>query len=104
MHCGHSKVAAVVPQDIALAGFYDFPFPWSDAFRPHLTTVAQPTYELGRQAADMLVPHLRNPAVLRPERVILNGKLMIRESSGALRSTRTARPVTVSTAAPADRL
>src|SRR6266568_4873155 len=30
----------VVPDDIALVGFDDFPFPWSDAFRPHLTTIA----------------------------------------------------------------
>src|SRR5207245_6062310 len=49
----------MVPDDVALVGFDDFPFPWSDAFRPHLTTVAQPTYELGRRAAEILVQRLK---------------------------------------------
>ena len=49
----------LVPEDVALVGFDDFPFPWSDAFRPHLTTVAQPTYELGRRAAELLVQRLK---------------------------------------------
>ena len=47
-----------VPEDVAMVGFDDFPYPWSDAFRPRLTTVAQPTYELGRRAAEMLVERL----------------------------------------------
>jgi len=74
----------VVPDDIALVGFDDFPYPWSDAFRPHLTTVAQPTYELGRRAAEILVEHLRGSSSNHPERVILEGKLVVRESSGTL--------------------
>ncbi len=72
-----------VPEDIALVGFDDFPFPWSDAFRPHLTTVAQPTYELGRRAAEMLVRMLNDGSHRTTERVVLDGKLVIRESSGA---------------------
>jgi LacI family transcriptional regulator, galactose operon repressor len=81
-----------VPEDIALVGFDDFPFPWSDAFRPHLTTVAQPTYDLGRQAAEMLVRMLNDGGHRISERVVLDGKLVIRESSGAarLRPMRTA--------------
>jgi len=74
----------VVPDDIALVGFDDFPYPWSDAFRPHLTTVAQPTYELGRRAAEILVEHLRGSSSNHPERVVLEGKLVVRESSGTL--------------------
>jgi len=73
-----------VPDDIALVGFDDFPFPWSDAFRPHLTTVAQPTYELGRRAAEMLVERLKAPKTHNSERVVLDGNLVIRESSGAI--------------------
>jgi DNA-binding LacI/PurR family transcriptional regulator len=74
-----------VPDDVALVGFDDFPFPWSDAFRPHLTTVAQPTYELGRRAAEMLVHMLNGSNNTAPQRTVLEGKLVIRESSGPLR-------------------
>ena len=74
----------VVPDDIALVGFDDFPYPWSDAFRPHLTTVAQPTYELGRRAAEILVEYLRGARSNHAERVVLEGKLVVRESSGTL--------------------
>jgi LacI family transcriptional regulator len=79
----------VVPDEIAIVGFDDFPFPWSDAFRPQLTTVAQPTYELGRRAAEMLVKQLRGASTQSAERVVLEGTLVIRESSGAfMRSLR----------------
>jgi LacI family transcriptional regulator len=73
-----------VPDDVALVGFDDFPFPWSDAFRPHLTTVAQPTYELGRRSAEVLVQLLRGSGLPAERRIVLDGKLVIRESSGAL--------------------
>jgi LacI family transcriptional regulator len=79
-----------VPDDVALVGFDDFPFPWSDAFRPHLTTVAQPTYELGRRAAEMLVQMLQTASPPVAQRAVLDGKLLIRESSGALRGPRAA--------------
>jgi LacI family transcriptional regulator len=74
----------VVPDDVALVGFDDFPFPWSDAFRPHLTTIAQPTYELGRRAAEILVQRLKGSNSTSAERVVLDGKLVVRESSAAL--------------------
>jgi LacI family transcriptional regulator len=73
-----------VPDDVALVGFDDFPFPWSDAFRPHLTTIAQPTYELGRRAAELLVQLLKGSSPGPAERVVLDGQLVVRESSGAL--------------------
>lgn len=72
-----------VPDDVALVGFDDFPYPWSDAFRPHLTTVAQPTYELGRRAAEVLVERLHGASSGEASRTILQGKLVVRESSGA---------------------
>lgn len=78
-----------VPRDIALVGFDDLPFPWSDALHPRLTTVAQPTYELGRCAAEVLVRRLRAPTTPPVERVVLDGKLVIRESCGAVGSTGT---------------
>jgi LacI family transcriptional regulator len=89
-----------VPDDIALVGFDDFPFPWSDAFRPHLTTVAQPTYELGRRAAEMLVQRLKAQKSGDPQRVVLEGKLVIRESSGPIAQR---APAAATAAAPARR-
>jgi DNA-binding LacI/PurR family transcriptional regulator len=50
-----------------------------------LTTVAQPTYELGRRAAELLVRRLKGSSSTVPaERVVLDGQLVVRESSGAL--------------------
>jgi LacI family fructose operon transcriptional repressor len=58
-----------------------------------LTTVAQPTYELGRRAAEMLVQRLTAPKASRTaEHVVLEGKLVVRESSGALDGRRSTRP------------
>lgn len=68
-----------VPGDVALAGFDD-PF-WSTLVRPGLTCIQQPTYEMGRLAADLLIQRLRNPA--RPTReVVLKSKFIVRESCG----------------------
>jgi DNA-binding LacI/PurR family transcriptional regulator len=72
-----------VPDELAIVGFDDFPFPWSEAFRPQLTTVAQPTYELERRAAEMLVRQLSGAISEPAQRVVLEGTLVIRESSGA---------------------
>jgi LacI family transcriptional regulator len=70
-----------VPEDVAVVSFDDLPYPWADAFRPHLTTVAQPTYELGRKAAETLVKRLRAPIALPSERIVIEGTLLVRESS-----------------------
>jgi DNA-binding LacI/PurR family transcriptional regulator len=69
-----------VPQDVAVVGFDDAPWaPWLD---PPLTTVAQPAYELGRRAAELLLDRLERPA--RPPRsVVLEARLVVRESCGA---------------------
>jgi LacI family transcriptional regulator len=69
-----------IPRDIALVGFDDFS--WADVFGPRLTTVAQPTYELGRTAAELLVARIAGEPGGRPERVVLPGRLVIRESCG----------------------
>src|SRR5262249_47596967 len=65
-----------IPRDIALVGFDDEP--WTTLTRPQLTVVAQPTYEIGRQAAQLLatVP-TDGPA----RHVVLPPTLIPRESS-----------------------
>ena len=92
-----------VPDDVALVGFDDFPFPWSDAFRPHLTTIAQPTYELGRRSAETLVQMLRRTVPHPPRRIVLDGKLVVRESSGAPKPTQLVEVSARGRASPASR-
>jgi LacI family transcriptional regulator len=68
-----------VPQDIALAGFDDFE--WADLFAPRLTTVAQPSRELGVAAARLLFARLAAPD-RRPTSIRLRPVLRIRNSCG----------------------
>lgn len=48
------------PETLSVLGFDDFE--WSAYFTPRLTTIAQPTYEMGRQAMQMLLRILQEPA------------------------------------------
>lgn len=69
-----------VPEDIALVGFDDMP--WSAEFRSPLTAVSQPTYEVGQEAVHLLLRRLAQPdAPVRT--VVLNTRLIVRESCGA---------------------
>ncbi|MBF8192537.1 LacI family DNA-binding transcriptional regulator [Nonomuraea sp. K274] len=67
-----------IPDRVGVIGFDDIP--WARLFRPGLSTVRQPTYELGRAAARLLVDRIENPA--RPTaRMVLQTELHPRESS-----------------------
>lgn len=48
-----------VPEDISVIGFDDIPM--ASMVRPMVTTVHQPIYEMGVEAAKMLIEHLKNP-------------------------------------------
>jgi len=65
-----------IPGDVALVGFDDQP--WTTLTSPQLTVVAQPTYEIGREAAQLL--STANTAD-GPRSVVLSPSLLIRESS-----------------------
>ncbi|MEO3797489.1 LacI family DNA-binding transcriptional regulator [Nonomuraea sp. B10E15] len=67
-----------VPGEMGVVGFDEIP--WADLVRPSLTTVAQPTYELGRMAARLLVDRIATPAG-RPATVVLPAELRPRQSS-----------------------
>ena len=46
------------PEDISLVSYDDYE--WQEAFRPRLTTIAQPAFLLGQRAAEVLIrPHHR---------------------------------------------
>jgi LacI family transcriptional regulator len=67
-----------VPDEVGFVGFDDIP--WAHLVRPSLTTVAQPTYELGQTAARLLVERIREPS-RPPSRVVLRTVLHERDSS-----------------------
>jgi DNA-binding LacI/PurR family transcriptional regulator len=70
-----------IPDDIAVIGFDDLP--WAISLNPPLSTVAQPTFDIGVQAAELLLDHIANPE--RPAHmVVLDTQLIVRAScSGA---------------------
>jgi LacI family transcriptional regulator len=72
----HLKLSC--PEDVSVAGFDDFP--WADAFRPQLTTVAQPVRAIGEQAAHLLLERFDGRANGKGRRVVLSGELKVRES------------------------
>lgn len=67
-----------VPEDMGLVAFDDMP--WARLLRPGLTCVAQPTYDIGRTAAEMLLESTARPQA-PPRRVTLPTRLVVRDSS-----------------------
>ncbi|MGI1691725.1 LacI family DNA-binding transcriptional regulator [Thermoanaerobacter uzonensis] len=68
-----------VPRDIALVTFDDFKL--AEGFRPHLTVVSQPSYEMGKVATNLLFKQIEENAI-QNEKVVLPTKLIFRESCG----------------------
>jgi LacI family transcriptional regulator len=73
-----------IPRDVGVVGFDDAL--WADILHPRLTTIAQPTYELGRAAADLLLRRIDAPEGQVPLRTAMTGRLIVRESCGAART------------------
>lgn len=67
-----------IPGRMGVVGFDDIP--WAHLVRPSLTTVAQPTYELGRTAALLLTERIAEPG-RPPSTVTLHTQLHVRDSS-----------------------
>jgi LacI family transcriptional regulator len=70
-----------IPQDIALVCFDDLPN--TSHIFPFLTVVAQPVYDLGVNAAQLLLSRLDGGATLRPRQVVLPPRLIVRHSCGS---------------------
>ena len=66
------------PDRMGIVGFDDLP--WADLVRPALTTVGQPTYELGRTAAQLLAERIADPDK-EPTTVVLKTELHVRGTS-----------------------
>jgi LacI family transcriptional regulator len=69
------------PDDISVACFDDFE--WPSVFHPRLTTVAQPTYEMGSKAAVFPLARLNGQPIADPQECVLSPTLIIRDSCAA---------------------
>ncbi len=70
------------PRDIALATFDRLKL--AEAFRPHMTSVEQPSYEIGAQGTRLLIDRIQNPLEGAPSMHIqLPTQLRIAESSSS---------------------
>ena len=50
-----------IPDEVAIVGFDDMT--WAPSLQPPLTVVSQPTYEIGRRAAFLLLERFENPEI-----------------------------------------
>jgi LacI family transcriptional regulator len=76
------------PEEISLVGFDDLA--WTENFHPRLTTVAQPTRELGRRAMQLLIERVESEGEDFPgpaRKVLLKPELRVRESTARVGSS-----------------
>ncbi len=79
-HSALRQLGYHMPSDVALMGFSDLAI--SSLLDPPLSTMVQPTFEMGRQSAELLLDMIesKKPPILFETRV-LKPELMIRKSS-----------------------
>lgn len=71
-----------VPEDVSVVGFNDVKL--ASIYRPNLTTIHQPIYDIGAVAIRMIIKKINNEE-LDTNMVILPHKLIIRNSSGLVK-------------------
>lgn len=73
-----------IPDDIALVTFDETT--WASLVQPSITLIAQPTYEIGKTATELLLQRIADPT-RSTRQVILKGQLLVRGSSSQKTST-----------------
>ena len=68
-----------IPEDVALVGFSESRM--AEVVDPPLTSVRQPTHEIGRTAAQLLLQQIMADGFAPPKTVVLDGQLNVRASS-----------------------
>jgi DNA-binding LacI/PurR family transcriptional regulator len=68
-----------IPKDISIVGHDELP--WMSLLAPGITVVAQPVYDLGRQAVDLLMARIKGDEQ-PPREIKLDPTLIVRQSVG----------------------
>lgn len=74
-----------VPEDTAIVAFDDLP--QALITFPFLTVAAQPAYEMGKKAAEILLSKLSNENTSAYQEVVLPAEIIIRQSSGGQKNS-----------------
>ncbi|WP_020576000.1 LacI family DNA-binding transcriptional regulator [Actinopolymorpha alba] len=77
-----------IPADVGVFGFDDVPS--ATLIRPPLSTITQPTYDIGRTAAELLLQRIADPS-RPPSRAVLPTELHVRASSLKRRANTSSR-------------
>ncbi len=77
---GARQMGLDIPQDISIIGFDDMQI--ASFISPSLTTIRQPTYEMGKQGAEALIDIIEGKSG-KPVHKLLDISLIPRESTGA---------------------
>jgi LacI family transcriptional regulator len=83
------EAGLLTPQDVSVAVFDDLPPGW--IFDPFLTVVSQPAYEIGKQAAELMLQRLGGKTPAGPRTIVLPSELIARGSTA--RASREAAPM-----------
>jgi LacI family transcriptional regulator len=73
------KKGLTMPQDIGLIGFNNDPV--TSLVTPSISSIEQPSFELGKAAAKLFIERLYNKEDMNDTQVVLKTKLFVRESS-----------------------
>lgn len=68
-----------IPDDIAIMGFTESKM--AMIVEPNLTSIEQPTYEMGKAAAELLLNQIKSVGEVSQRTIILEAKLNVREST-----------------------
>ena len=82
-----------IPEDMSIVAFDDLPAEW--VADPFLTVVAQPAYEIGRRAAELLLERLGPNPPAEDREVVLPSQLVVLRSSGVPRADGPVPPASV---------
>lgn len=68
-----------IPDDMSIIGVDNIEY--GSLTAPKLTTVEQPTYQMGKNAAELLLRRIKDENISEPQEIILPTKLIIKEST-----------------------
>jgi LacI family transcriptional regulator len=72
-----------VPEEMALVCFDDLPSTW--ILDPFLTVAAQPAYEMGKKATELILARIKGQAPAPCQEIVLPVEIIVRRTSGGLR-------------------